>query len=58
MVAAPGKRKRAITGEVMALGYVAGFRIVGWLHHPVRVGTLMPTPIRTRLRASLRNMLG
>src|SRR5262249_23421040 len=27
-----------------------------WLHHPVRVGRLMPTLIRTRLRPGPRNM--
>jgi hypothetical protein len=34
---------------------LAGF--FGWLDHPVRVGRLMPTLIRTRVRIRPRNML-
>src|SRR5262245_8756043 len=30
----------------------------GWLHHPVRVGRLMPTLLRTRRMARTRNMTG
>jgi hypothetical protein len=41
--------------EVMAL-WVELDLLVGWLHHPVRVGRLMPTLVRTRVRARPRNM--
>src|ERR1051326_4653281 len=47
--------KKAVTClEVTAFGRV-DFS-VGWLHHPVRVGRLMPTLVRTREMTRPRNI--
>jgi hypothetical protein len=51
----PKNAKRAITDLVMALGRKTRKRVGFWLHHPVVVGRLMPTLIRTRVVAA-RNM--
>jgi hypothetical protein len=56
VVFSPQNEKAITFFGVMALENLSGARFLRRLHHPVRVGRLMPTPIRTRLMARAQNM--